>query len=432
MSLYSNTTEIKNAVLQKCGELTDGNSSYDELVVTYLNELYKGLMTGGNEFNVEFSEAWSWAKAKRPLILTLLPPYETGTVTLTEGSMIGTLSSAPSYSLTDWILKVESEDDYITIANHTASSTTIKLDQPYTDDTGTYNFKAIKVRYDLIDDTVKIDSSNNKIDFKESSGGSTLTATLTSGFYSITEFCAEVKAQLESAGASTYTVSFDTSTRKFTIATDGSYLSLLFLTGSNGETSCYNELGFNIEDQTGSTSYVSTYVYGGIERLIAPFRVYKNNSNRFDSANDIGKITPVDFTTFVKKYPINHILEATPDVFTIYNETKSGLLTVQFNAYVGEKTRVEIDYIPKVKDLVDSTYSYPLLPISFVPYLIFGASYYIMLDKSDGKAELNFNLAKAKLLAMINHNRSTTKVSGKNYGKIIPRLDLAKRIRELF
>ena len=93
---------------------------------------------------------------------------------------------------------------------------------------------------------------------------------------------------------------------------------------------------------------------------------------------------------------------------------------------------MEIEYIPKNKSLVDSVYSVPLLPTSFRSYLIFGASYYIMLDKSDTKADINFNLAKAKLLAMINHNRLSSKVSGKNYGRIIPRLDMAKRIRELF
>jgi len=56
---------------------------------------------------------------------------------------------------------------------------------------------------------------NRAINFEETLGVE-LTATLTAGEYNADELCAEIKTQLEVAGASTYTVTYYDSTNKIT------------------------------------------------------------------------------------------------------------------------------------------------------------------------------------------------------------------------
>jgi len=110
------------------------------------------------------------------------------------------------------------------------------------------------------DFTVDIDATNNKIDFKEGSGGE-LTATLSSGNYTMSALATEIKTQLDAAGALTYTVSVtdpDTAFTKFTIAAP-SEISLLADTGTNKTVSAYSHIGF-IEDQTGEITYTGNEV----------------------------------------------------------------------------------------------------------------------------------------------------------------------------
>jgi hypothetical protein len=101
----------------------------------------------------------------------------------------------------------------------------------------------------------KITSSNNKIDFKESGGGVELTASIGVGIYTTAELEDTIKAQLDNAGNETYTVSYSQATGMWTIATSGSYLSLLFSSGTNNANSFATVIGFNGTDQTGSLSY---------------------------------------------------------------------------------------------------------------------------------------------------------------------------------
>lgn len=85
------------------------------------------------------------------------------------------------------------------------------------------------------------DVTNNKLDFNE--GGSELTATVSAGTYTLATLAAEIKTQMDSAGANTYTVSVDKDD-KITISADGQF-SLLPNTGSNSETSILPIIGFS-------------------------------------------------------------------------------------------------------------------------------------------------------------------------------------------
>jgi flagellar hook-associated protein 2 len=122
-----------------------------------------------------------------------------------------------------------------------------------------------------------IDSTNNKINFKEKYNetlSDELTATLDSGNYTIPELEKEIEDQLEDASANgggnavTYTVTYDSSTQKFDIqgSKDASFtdLQLLWKTGANGsdetDTSAASLLGFDDsadDAEDGVTSYTA-------------------------------------------------------------------------------------------------------------------------------------------------------------------------------
>lgn len=104
----------------------------------------------------------------------------------------------------------------------------------------------------------KITSSNNKINFKDSGGGSELTATLLAGEYTPTTLATEIASKMLLVSGATYTVSQSATTGRWTIATSGSYLSLLTNTGTDLATSTLTALGFDsASDHTGATTYTA-------------------------------------------------------------------------------------------------------------------------------------------------------------------------------
>lgn len=121
--------------------------------------------------------------------------------------------------------------------------------------------------YAFSSQTVDVDSTNNKLNFKESS--SELTATLSDGNYTFAQLASEIQTQLNSAGSLTYTVSYSSTTLKFTIAATAGF-SLLLKTGTNVATSIFEEIGFpttddnlglfDIEDKTGRATYTGAKV----------------------------------------------------------------------------------------------------------------------------------------------------------------------------
>lgn len=100
-------------------------------------------------------------------------------------------------------------------------------------------------------------SSNDKIDFEETTTVN-LTTTISPGNYIGSALAALVKSRLELIGASTYTVTYNETTAKFTISSDGSggggILNLNWATGPNAPASIDTQLGFSA-DVTGSLTY---------------------------------------------------------------------------------------------------------------------------------------------------------------------------------
>jgi hypothetical protein len=107
-----------------------------------------------------------------------------------------------------------------------------------------------------------VTADNNQLDFSE--GGSELTAEIAVGSYTPTDFCTAVKTALDTAGALTYTVTFNRSTRKITIAATGTF-QILKATGTHIGTSPFTLMGFTgAGDLTGTNTYTGASVSGDI------------------------------------------------------------------------------------------------------------------------------------------------------------------------
>lgn len=118
----------------------------------------------------------------------------------------------------------------------------------------------------------ELTSSINKLDFKESGGGSEKSVAIPVGNYTASELEFEVKNQMEAVSGvgATYTVSLSATTGKWTIATDQSFLSLLWSSGSQSGSSIGSTLGFATSaDDTGATSYTGASIaLHTVERLV--------------------------------------------------------------------------------------------------------------------------------------------------------------------
>lgn len=317
MANLTTTADLKAAVLQHAGELTDGNSPYDALVVTYLNRIYGELVCGGSTFVPELSEPWPWARASVPGTLALLPAYDTGTVTLTNASTSGTFSSAPSASLGSFagrFLQMFSRADVYRVSAHTAGSASFTLDQAYQDATVTSSFTAAKLDY-----------------------------TLTSG----------------------------------------------------------------------------------IARLVEPFRVFQAQTGEGNSSGKIGSMSSDELH---REFPLYRLQSGVPTFFAIISESSSGVMTVRFNKTPLSAVRVEYEYVPYPTDLTSSPDTTPIVPREHRSTLVYGATYWLMVDKNDSRADAYFRLTQQKIQGMLLNRRREYDDSSDSFGKLVPRSDAYRGI----
>ena len=107
--------------------------------------------------------------------------------------------------------------------------------------------------------TFIIDSTNSSLDFDI--GGGEITATLTTGTYTPTTLATEIATQMNVVSTDTHTATYDGTTGKWTIDSDGGTFSLLTNTGSNTATSVFTSIGFDTAaDKTGAATYTGENV----------------------------------------------------------------------------------------------------------------------------------------------------------------------------
>lgn len=147
------SSEILNHGLFRSDEATDGTSDYDAQALIYLNQAYRSLYMGGNEFDVNSNEIWWWLKATDNIIMQ--SSIKVGTVSVTLNNAAATLSISQSVDLADgWYFKATDHADVFQISAH--SGTQLTLDSVYTGDTDTAaEYRLMKLEYDLSSATLK-------------------------------------------------------------------------------------------------------------------------------------------------------------------------------------------------------------------------------------------------------------------------------------
>ena len=105
----------------------------------------------------------------------------------------------------------------------------------------------------------EITKENQNLNFSE--GGGELTAVIDIGPHTLSELLVKMKTALDAAGALTYTVTADRSTRKITIAASGTF-EILVSSGSQIGTGPFSVLGFTGADRTGAATYEGDSVSG--------------------------------------------------------------------------------------------------------------------------------------------------------------------------
>ncbi len=192
----------------------------------------------------------------------------------------------------------------------------------------------------------EITRENNFINFSE--GGPELTAELSVGAYTLTDFVTELQSALNQEGALTYTVTVSRTTRKITIAATGTF-SLLTNSGSQAALAPWELMGFSeVSDKTGSSSYLgdtgSGYAYNN--QFILQDHVDPDHwSQAVDSSvnkSAAGNVETVSFGTenflqFNIKYITNYTQSG-----NIIKDNGSGVADIlQFLNYITKKAPIE-------------------------------------------------------------------------------------------
>lgn len=428
MSNYVTSQDIVNAVLSNAGELTDGTSGYQADALTYVNLAYKGVLTGGNIFGIDVAEPWTWAIAKKPIVLTLQPDIESIGVTTTQFSYNITLSAIPkdvtgaNISLAGWWVNIDSRDEWFRITSHTSGTTVAQIDVPYTEQSlVAANSMFVLLDYDLIDDSVVVDQYSNQFTFSELSG-TFFTANLTAGIYTPAGFATMVTAAMTSVGTQTYVGAWNETTRLFTWSAPAVF-NFNFVTKSSMQaTSASDLMGLDLLDFTGLNSYVSGYPLNAINRLTSPMLTYRRTSTPWAGPKNEGKIYEISFNTFVREYPLTMMRAGTPEKYCITKVSPTGITSVRMNSFMYQlPTKVEVGYIPKRRALQFNSVSVPAIPEEHRTYLVDAATARLMHDKVDSRRVEREGLAKAGLQALVHSHRKSLSLAGINYGKLVAR-----------
>lgn len=103
---------------------------------------------------------------------------------------------------------------------------------------------------------IEITSTTKYIDFTDSTG--TVAAILTEKIYKTpVELAAEIASKMTGVSSDVISCTFDSTTGKFTISSDGTVLSLLTTSGTNIANTAYTKIGFSGADKTLALTYTS-------------------------------------------------------------------------------------------------------------------------------------------------------------------------------
>lgn len=414
MSQFRTTADVLDEILQEAGEATNGNSPFESLALTAANHVNHAFLSGGTIINLNVDEPWVWSRARFPLTLELQAGIDSGFST-TADSVSCSFTAAQASSLKGWHIQPNGKNTVYKIMNHTAGATAFTLDSGFIDDTGTYGCRIFKLDYEVVPSYFYIDSSNDRVNFKETAA-TTYTASLTHGTYTAAQLITQLSQQFSAAGTGTvsYGGTFDSVTKFFNLTASVTF-QLLGATGADYRRSALPTFGFDYLDKTGAQTYTGTYTPNSISRLIEPFKVHSGSQQFIYSTDPI---------RLQQDYPLAYIREAIPTRFARIGSDRDGTLTVRFNAFPENKTKVQLDWCPKPLDLQDNTASFVPWPREDMKTFIYAAASIILFNKEDQKWEQMLGMARTGYEAMKLKNHALLHRTGEHFGQIVPREDM--------
>lgn len=149
----------------------------------------------------------------------------------------------------------------------------------------------------------EVDADNNLLDFKEGAGAE-LTAQLNVGEYTLTDFVTELARALNAAGALTYTVTVNRTTRIITISATGAF-TILGATGTHAGNLCLELAGFSLVDTSSDTSHAGSSASGSVWRpqwTIQEYVSFDDNVSSIDGIKRESASGQVETVTYGKRY----------------------------------------------------------------------------------------------------------------------------------
>lgn len=371
-----NASVIKNSVLFRCGELTNGTSSYDSKVLEYMNQIYRSILSGGNEFNLDLGKPWVWAKARSPGTLVLQTKYESGTISATNNSTSATLSLSPASSIQGQWIQINNTPDFYRISAQ--AGTAVTLDAPYTGATvAGASFTVYFLEYDLAPEIERLIGPmvvDQQQDFNAPTDGLI------------------------------YGVDLNNINENYPLKFLDESVPTNFAQISKGVD---NKIRVRFNAQTGAQTRVSfDYIPIYSDLIIASCTASGSTITSNGHGLRVGQ--PVSFTTA----PTGLAVE------TIYYVVSAATNTFSVSASFGGSAIGSLAGSGTVSSM-------PIIPPSFTQILDYGASFYLLTDKNDDRAVSYGQLATQKMQALISANsREMGQTGGARYGGLIPRLDM--------
>lgn len=399
------TSILKRSALFRAGELTDGTSPYDSKALEYMNQIYRAVLSGGNEFDLEFGIVWSWARARQPATLVLQPKV-TGFVDVTNGSSAISFFTPDPGNPGQWLplpispsmrgqwFKVVGRTEVFRVSAHTSGDDFASIDALYTEDTGAkLPFEIYIVEYDL---PVQIER---------------LTAPM------VVSRQQNFEAPEDGLIYQVDPVNMD---QNFPMKFLSEDVPQQFAQVSR------DEFG-NIRVRFSSSVGIQTRVAFDYIPLYSPLyeAILENGTSAINvSTNTITTPRPhglINGTKVVFDVMNSSTLPSGLSLERIYYVVNATTSTLQVSLTEGGAV-VALGTVG-LGDI--SISNIPIIPDSFSNVLEYGASAYLMIDKNDDRAESLAALTKSKMAAMIAANsREMSQASGGRMGQMIPRMDM--------
>ena len=389
---YMTTSVLKSSTLFRAGELTDGTSPYDSKALEYMNQIYKAILSGGNEFDLELGSPWTWARSESPGTLVLQPKFS-DSVSVVNGSTTITLSAPVAVSLAGQWFKITGRSEVFRIVSHVAASASATIDTPYTEDTGTnLPGEVYFLEYDIpvpVERFIAPMVVNRQQNFE-----------------------APLDGQIYQVDLANMNMNFPLKFMPEEVPQQFTQLSK-------------DPFG-NIRVRFNASAGLQTRVSFDYIPFHAP--LYEAILE-----NDVAHVN-VSTNTITTNGP-HGLLNGTQVVFDVINSgtLPVGLVREQLYYVVNATAntlQVSLTLGGAAEDITALGYGFfsfsniPIIPTAFSHVLDYGAATYLLLDKNDDRSQSMAALTKSKMAAMISANdREMSQSSGGRLGRLIPRLD---------